>query len=338
MSEEHKKELFASHVQDLRSICPKAGTVFVCPICFSVFTEDALLGCGLNNGHVWNKEFVRRHCATSVRAIHQQILLCHRCNSRSGGRGERILLDFEDFRRTKAAGQFYRAKVQVAPSSGLHEPAVFESLPVKEVTKDGAILEFPKRKDTGHPLYSPKERQKLEQYKIAGPCNVILEETYPATEKWQQAQSVLLTSAYLLAFYSFGYRYAFQANLDPVREYILDSFEGNVDARLNLQATKTVAVSMCTQHFNEDPELDFFPADANSPHYLEISFLDYHARLPYKHAFSIPRELLPLPHNVRAITYQAGEHRVHSGPCHVDSLIGEPDYCVEGRRLIRLGS
>ncbi len=233
------------------------------------------------------------------------------------------------------AGQFFRPRTRVFPSKGGYESAKFSSLVEVKEDKNGLNLRFPINKKTGHPLYNPKEKQKLEQYRAWGSCNVIVEETYPFKDKWLSAQVALLTSAYLLVFYSFGYRYIFQDYLDPVRDYILSSFEGNVDNRLDFQETKTVAVRACGQHFNKDPEIEFFPADANSPYYLEISFLDYHIRLPYTYPFTVSKELLLLDKNVRAITMVASEHKVHSGICNFNSLIGEPDYYVDGNKLFK---
>jgi len=205
---------------------------------------------------------------------------------------------------------------------------------IKEDSKR-ATLSFPVSEKTGRPRYNPKERRKFEDYMTQGLCSVIVEETYPFRERWLPAQAVLLTSAYLLAFYSFGYRYIFHTYLDPVREYILSSFEGNVDNRLDFEEVKTVAVRICGEHLNEEPEIDFFPARGQSPHHLEISFLDYHIRLPYTQPLIIREEALPLPEGVRGISIRASDHKVHSGICGLDSLIGDPDYCVEGSKLVQ---
>lgn len=335
--EQHKRDLFALHLLDLQNVCPKASGVFVCPICFGIFTEEDLPNdkLKLNVGHVWNRKFVHKY-TSSEKAVHQQVLLCQVCNSRSGGRGESILIEFEAFRRTREAGHFHKPRTRVFPSTGPNEPADLGLIPV-EIKEDSkrATLSFPVSEKTGRPLYNPKARRKFEDYMTQGLCSVIVEETYPFRERWLPAQAVLLTSAYLLAFYSFGYRYIFHTYLDPVREYILSSFEGNVDNRLDFEEVKTVAVRICGEHFNEEPEIDFFPAKGQSPHHLEISFLDYHIRLPYTQPLIIREEALPLPEGVRGISIRASDHKVHSGICGLDSLIGDPDYCVEGSKLVQ---
>ena len=119
-----------------------------------------------------------------------------------------------------------------------------------------------------------------------------------------------------------------------MRKYIRRSFARNVDSRLDFQETKTVSVRVCDQHFDEDPEIDFFPSIGESPHYLEISFLDYHVRLPYTRPFIVPNEFLPLRLGTRAITIRASEHIAHLGTCKIDSFVGEPNYCVEGNKLL----
>jgi hypothetical protein len=332
--EQHKRRLFASHLQNLQSVCPKASGVFVCPICFDIFTKEDLLNGLVDTGHVWNRKFVRKY-TSGKKARHQQVLLCQRCNSRSGGRGENILIEFEDFRRTQKAGRFYKPRTRVFPPTSLNKPADLGStrVEVRGTSKEAALC-FPVNERTGLPLYNPKEQQKFDQYTAQGPCTVLSEETYPFREKWLPAQAVLLTSAYLLAFYSFGYRYIFHTHLDPVREYILSSFEGDLDDRLSFDEAKSMSVSVCSQCFNTEPEIDFLLSDGKSPHCLEISLLDYHTRLPYTPCPSLLEETLALRKGVRAIS-RASEHVAHGGICSLVSLIGEPDYRVEGDKLVQ---
>ena len=85
--------------------------------------------------------------STSERAKHQRVLLCRDCNSRSGLQGEGALTEFEAFRRTREAGQFYRASTQVFQSESFHEPAELGSIPVEfRKDKKGLTLTFPVRK------------------------------------------------------------------------------------------------------------------------------------------------------------------------------------------------
>ncbi|MCZ7670443.1 MAG: hypothetical protein M5U34_26425 [Chloroflexi bacterium] len=96
-------------------------------------------------------------------------------------------------------------------------------------------------------------------------------------------QAGFLTSAYLLAFFEYGYRYIMQTSLDPVREYILQSFEKKVDERLNFDNSKNLCFQICSDpsHYCVDPEIYLvIPADENVPFYQETRFLDFHVRLP----------------------------------------------------------
>ena len=192
-----RENLFASHVADLQSLCPEAARVFICPICFGVFTEDSFRDHALTDGHVWSEAFVRQY-GTSKRAKKQRVLLCEDCNSKSGLRGEGALTQFEAFRRTREAGQFFRPSMQVFPSGRADNPAEIGSVSVEfSNDKKSLATRFPVHKKSGHTLYSPKEKQTFEQYFARGPCTVIVAETYPLVEKWQYAQVALLTSAYV---------------------------------------------------------------------------------------------------------------------------------------------
>ena len=58
--------LFKHHLSDLKRVCPRAGDVFVCPICFSVFSkEEAFDTEKVNLGHIWPKRlFVKSGMAS----------------------------------------------------------------------------------------------------------------------------------------------------------------------------------------------------------------------------------------------------------------------------------
>src|SRR3990170_5186583 len=321
----HRENLFLSHAVDLQKVCPSADRIFICPICFNVFSEQQLHNGDLTDGHVWAERFVREF-TSSQRALHQRVLLCKDCNSRSGSASEAALIEFEEFRKTHEAGQFFRPSTRVFLIPGA-EPADLGSIPIKFHDEKNFRVTFPTNKK-GHPLYNPYEKVKFEQYFKQGKCTVIVEEKYQAREKWKYAQAALLTSAYLLSFYSFGYKYVFRSCLDPVRSYILESFERNVDERLD--GGKEISVRMCSEHMNSEPEIDFFPIVNDDPHYLEVSFLDYHIRIPYPHPFVLNREIINSVRDLRTISIRVSDHRIHDGACIIDFLIGEPDYLVDG--------
>lgn len=104
----------------------------------------------------------------------------------------------------------------------------------------------------------------------------------PHNLKTHLAQSGWITSAFLYAFYSFGYRYALSSLLDPVREYILASFDESAKEQLPAPRAVDFRVDICSTHYYDDPVLELMvPLDGETPIHLQISFLDYHVRLPF---------------------------------------------------------
>jgi len=91
-----------------------------------------------------------------------------------------------------------------------------------------------------------------------------------------------ITSAYLLAFYTFGYRYILHPGLGIVRDYILKSFDDKTSTGLEVPKLDNFGLTECKEHNFEDPEIALIiPADEKTRIHLQISFLDYHVRLPF---------------------------------------------------------
>ena len=143
-----------------------------------------------------------------------------------------------------------------------------------------------------------------------------------------------ITSAYLLAFYAFGHRYAFHEALDPVREYILTSFEDIGPERLVLPASIVLDLNECTAHFFEDPEIGLLvPFDGSLNVHLQVSFLDYHVRLPFHFVRFVLQALL---FSQPGILSGVKEQRVHNvympiscnklggHSCRWDYVLGKP--------------
>jgi hypothetical protein len=102
-----------------------------------------------------------------------------------------------------------------------------------------------------------------------------------------------ITSSYLLAFYTFGYRYIFHKIMDPVREYILCSFGDAVSEEIELPESVTLSVRECTEHHFSDPEIALvIPLDGESSVHLQVSLLDYHIRLPFHFVKLVLQELV----------------------------------------------
>ena len=348
--QQQREDLFQYHTENLQAVCPRAGNVFVCPICFRVFTPKDLDDQitvperRLSIGHVWPEDFHLR----SQRAKQQQVLLCRPCNSKAGSHGDAMMQKLERLRASSVLGKLGETRlVEVIPSpphGWTKEPARFRA-EVETQSEDGkqfTVTPVAKQSD-------PKELAKFHHYTTQGPCSVtVYSPKVPAKVRAHFVPFVQvgwLTSAYLLSFYTFGYRYIFQACLDPIRAYILSSFEKKVNNRLFFQESQTLGVSTCNVHFNDHPEIDFvlyaFKEEV-SPH-LETSFLRYHVRLPVQHIdipLDVSNELemsnkFATLNDVRNIVARASGHRAHAYQCSWDEILGKPDYYVEGQTLDR---
>jgi hypothetical protein len=181
-------------------------------------------------------------------------------------------------------------KVQVLTRS--REPLFLEVFIQKRGEKN-AIISFPHYRNKNQNEYFREQQRKLFRYASEEPIDLVI---YPPRAKPSQpfgspnngplVQVGLLTSAYLLAFYQYGYAYIFQTCLDPVRNYIQQSFEGNVDNRLNFHESKDMCVGAGSDHIHPEPEIGLvISLDEQVPRYQGVQFLYYHVRLP---APSIP--------------------------------------------------
>ncbi|HUW95121.1 MAG TPA: hypothetical protein VMW58_04995 [Anaerolineae bacterium] len=195
-------------------------------------------------------------------------------------------------------------------------------------------ITFPVNK--GQPRYNPDEKRKFEHYVARGGCSMIVEEDYAFLEEWPQAQVGLLTSAYLFAFHTFGYRYLFQACLDPIRQLIADSFDARIDSGLDLEESVDTAVWSCPDCDKDDPEIAcvLFSGSPQTPPHLLVGFRQYHIRLPLplERGANVPpeRELAALRKQLRDLN---GEIRMDLSAGDIDEVVKQPDYCVEGYTL-----
>jgi hypothetical protein len=191
-------------------------------------------------------------------------------------------------------GKFGLRKIRVTKSSSFGEGLGFEAY-VQKTGEKSIKLGFPKYGKESQKLYFEEQRKKFYEFANEGPINITV---YPPRAHPRNpfgdptnaplAQAGFLTSAYLMAFSEYGYRYILQTCLDPVREYIQQSFEKKVDERLRFEETKDTCVQFCpeTSHYREDPEIGLaIYLDKNVPCFQEIWFLNYHVRLPVPDMF-----------------------------------------------------
>ncbi len=356
MSKEHARNLFARHLEDLKSVCPNAGEVFVCPICFEVFSrddlDDDLEAKKLDTGHVWPR-LMRQSSET---ARHQQVLLCTKCNTKAGGHGDAMMQEFEQVRREEETGKLSRRRIMIGDPGRLW---VNYEADVERTGDDSLLLRNRILRDDPKKLGEMKKLDgKRGRSIMVFPHRIfdwLHNKDYRLT--WRLIRVGWLTSAYLLAFDRLGYRYILQSYLDPVREYIRTSFEKKVDDRLDFAEHRDTCVLVESGESFEEPLFSLFVSTREgTPDHLEISFLDYRIRLPFRHSFQcevvegIPywkidtsNRLVTLPLWCEPMTEYPQvppSDSEKSGFCIVapfrwDMIVDEPDYCVVGSSLVR---
>ncbi|MBZ0292234.1 MAG: hypothetical protein K8L99_06665 [Anaerolineae bacterium] len=328
MDDEQPLPLFNRHLDNLRSVCPEAADVFVCPICFTVFPRnEALDPLRVNLGHIWPK-FIRNTIESDV-AKHQHVLLCESCNSKAGYRGDHEMQEFEIARQGDEAGTPTRKRrIIIRPSNGDQElqlRAFYKSTGDKT-----ASLTFRDHRNAF--TYNEKYRRYREYAEQQVRCDVYV---LPHDANWHLAQAGWLTSAYLYAFYTFGYRYIFHKSLDLVRNYILSSLDGSTNSSLDYRPDKVLSARTCSVHYSEQPNIMYMipTLETAQIHFLEVSFLDYHVRLPGRDVHLVAKANEQTPDPDFQIGMASEGHIAHVERCHWDDLFDPVNYCVVGNKF-----
>lgn len=270
--------LFRPHSNDLISYDPKCANQFVCPICLRIFSLDDIASGVLSDGHIW-PDAIREKSGTE-KTILQRVLLCTECNNRAGSRGDKQMQLRELAKDAEKKGELFgERRIQVV--RGLAEKPIQLRAQVrieqKETIKGQIVFQFDKVNEWAR--NNPKEREK---FKALGRDNSFSLIVYPFHEmKPYLAEVGWITSAYLLAFYTFGYRYILNKDMNIVRDYISKSFTNAPDPRPELD---DFGMQECNIHYSQEPEIGLvIPLDGKVGVHLEISLFDCHIRLPFHH-------------------------------------------------------
>lgn len=283
MSKEKKlKSLFYSHLTDLKSVIPEIGDVFICPICFNEFIVADIYNKKLSDGHVW-PDYIREKSSSRV-AARQRVLLCTCCNNTAGSRGDKQMQLREEIKDSDKVGKIHgERRVQIIPKSGekpINLRATIINIASQDKMKGRITFEVDKRTGQGARI-NPKEQEKFLSIAAQGERFSMLVHPHDGL-KTELPRAGWITSAYLLAFYTFGYRYIFNSFLNPLREYILASIDKKMQEKLQFPASDVISWQECKEHFYKNPEIGLvIPTDGKLPVHLEISFLDYHIGLPF---------------------------------------------------------
>ncbi|NUM48579.1 MAG: hypothetical protein HUU38_28055 [Anaerolineales bacterium] len=285
--EESLNNLFNAHVKDLKEVFTEWDEVFICPICMNGFLRDAIKEKTVTDGHVWPKS-IRK---LSEKAGNMHVLLCANCNHTAGGRGDAQMQIQEKMRKGKKTGKLYGVrKVQLHRSQdaipiNLNVDVTYHAED-KSITITGRLDRNEKWFDS-----SPEDQARFkETYERKENVEIVIHP--PRNYKPELDPAGWITSAYLMGFYSLGYRFILDSNLDPVREYILNSFDKTIKgppAQLNLDDFGYWDQQL---ERSADPELLFMlPLEMGKRVYLQVNCLSYVIRLPFRYR---PSVLVPI--------------------------------------------
>lgn len=276
---EYLLHLFRAHVADLNDVFQGTGDLFVCPICLREFTEADIYNRTLTDGHVWPAEMRRK----STKANDLAVLLCKDCNNGTGSRGDLQMQLYEKIKGIPERGELYGIRtVEIVENPG-GKPI---RMRVKICMEDATTIHLKGRLNHQNQWLgsSPIDQDRfLELSKRSIETQQQLNITVLPPHEYRSNLVGLgwITSAYLMAFYTLGYRYILHPDFDFIRRYILSSFDPAQDETLELQSSEDFHIYTDDTGNFPDPEVRIsIPISGNGNVHLEVCFLRYEISLP----------------------------------------------------------
>ena len=280
--------LFKNHVADLNDIAPNIGELFVCPICMEKYSFEDIKNNKLSRGDVWPKYIRNKSSNNDLK--NQIVLLCRDCNSKAGQYGDAQMQVSEQMKDENETGDFQeRHRVQLSKRED--QNPIFFNVNVK-IDKETKALQMSGKLDKAGRWIGNNPQMQQKFINLVGknePLSIKIEPTpIGKTKPKPELASVgWITSAYLFAFYTFGYRYILHDNLVPVREYICSSFEHSKQSELKLKKD-VFGIREYKDKYFDNPELEIIiPLDNKEFVYLQINFLRYQINLPFQFVPSV---------------------------------------------------
>jgi hypothetical protein len=272
------EKLFNAHLADLRSIHTIEEDIFICPICFDGFTRDELKNNSLSVGHVW-PDYIR-HKSGSKLAAGQHVLLCQKCNNTAGSRGDKHVQLIEKIWDGDKTGKLYgKRNVELIDKRG-NLRSLLRNSEVRKDQDDSVIITW--KIDQEGKFLGNRPQDQAAFLELINRKEPLTFTVHPPHELKPELPPVgWITSAYLMAFYCFGYRYILHNMLDPVRDYIHKSFEKNT-TELRIPNPEIFAIGKYKDKSISDPMVFLaVPLDGETNINLQIIFLNYVTRLPF---------------------------------------------------------
>lgn len=276
---EFRLELFRAHMEDLQDVTGEEIERFICPICLRTFTRQDVEDGNVTDGHVW-PEYLRTK-DHSAQASKHRVLLCARCNSEAGAKGDVQAQILERLNDTAGTDPRYGERRVEVFTSVLSVPIALNAR-VEDPKNLTSRLVFALDKKKGQwARNNPDIREQVQKLFMNG-GQVDLVVYPPRNLDAKLAQIGWLTSGYLLAFYTFGYRYIFNNALDPVRDAILSSFERD-NARQGIPDSTEIGVEKYEESLCTSPRISLaIPCSGLVPVHLQVDYLNYRVSLPFR--------------------------------------------------------
>lgn len=221
----------------------------------------------LTIGHVWPNLFREKKHALEK----YQILLCSYCNSKAGSSGDAQMQLAEKHKNAERAGLLEDRKIQLVASDN-QKPIKLQAN-VTRTDKTGARLVFSAKRNSPTEIEAFKKMAASKQK-----FNLIVQP--PRLVNTEKAKAGWVTSAFLFAFYTLGYRYLANEYMNPVRQFIWDSFDKKTVAMpdsVSVGEYKNKEVNF------DEPRLEInIPLNPPDPCHVEIKMARYVISLPFR--------------------------------------------------------
>lgn len=276
---EYLQSLFKSHLADLKSVDPGADDIFVCPICLREFNIKSIDNGEITDGHVWPTDLRKK----SSIANNQTILLCRDCNNSAGSKGDAQMQIYERIKDSFKECVFYGIRtVEIVEDPGENpirlrahvsinsndEVIVTGNLDSKNRWIGSSINDQIRFEES---IRNSIETQQIYRVKINPPKEYKSNLVYAG---W-------ITSAYLMAFYTLGYRYILNREFDFLREFITSSFKHNSQETLAFPIRDDFYLSQIEANEFPDPLIRLkIPINRDEHVSINICFLSYEISLP----------------------------------------------------------
>jgi hypothetical protein len=274
---EFLEKMFKVHSMDLKDVKPECDGFFICPICGRKIPQQGIKLKLLSDAHIWPKDIREKN----KKLISYRVLLCTQCNNTAGSFGDAQMGILESVIEGEKTGVLYgEREIQVITTPG-EKPIKLKASVKFQKDELTASITRETNKNKGGLGLSPLDQQRFEKVIISdNKISMII--LPPKNLKPELFQPGWFTAAYLMAFYHFGYRYILNPKLNPVRNFINNSFDKKAVKTLPLPNDNDFQIRKYHENNFSEPELNIvLPIDEGTNGYLEVNFLQYQIRLPF---------------------------------------------------------